>query len=140
MKSYKVVIDTNVLYSAFNSKSGASFKILSLIDTNMYKIQVSVPLVMEYEDVLNRTGSNLIFSKQDIMQLIDYIVYKSEWHEIFFLWRPFLQDPKDDMILELALKSQADFIITHNTSDFKGVDVLGVKVCTPAEFLTFTGE
>jgi putative PIN family toxin of toxin-antitoxin system len=140
MGPYTVVIGTHVLYSAFNSKSGAAFKLISLIDTNLYKIQLSVPLVLEYEDVLNRQENKLIFTKVEISQLVDYIIYKADWHEIYFLWRPYLLDPKDDMILELALKSQADFIITFNVSDFKGVDALGVKVCTPAEFLTFSGH
>lgn len=55
------------------------------------------------------------------------------------MWRPFLTDPKDDFILELAFNSDADFIITYNKKDFKRVDQLGVKVLFPQEFLKLIG-
>ena len=29
----------------------------------------------------------------------------------FYLWRPFLRDPKDDFILELAVESQSKYIM-----------------------------
>ena len=55
--------------------------------------------------------------------------------EIFFLWRPFLKDPLDDMILEVAAESECDFIVTHNIKDFAGVDQFGLEVLRPAAFL-----
>ncbi|MGA2184797.1 MAG: PIN domain-containing protein [Bryobacteraceae bacterium] len=59
---------------------------------------------------------------------------------IFFLWRPLLPDPKDDFILELAVESRADFLLTFNTRDFVGVDRFGVRVISPREFLAIIGE
>jgi predicted nucleic acid-binding protein len=60
-------------------------------------------------------------------------------HEIFFLWRPFLKDPKDDMILELAVKSGCDRIITYNIRDFAGVEQFGLQVLQPGSFLQSIG-
>ena len=60
--------------------------------------------------------------------------------EIYFLWRPYLKDPKDDFILELAIESQSEYIITYNKNDFKGIEKFGVKVLTPKEFLKKIGE
>jgi len=40
--------------------------------------------------------------------------------DIHYLWRPFLPDPDDDMVLELAFAANCDFIVTHNTGDFRG--------------------
>ena len=54
------------------------------------------------------------------------ICYQSTKCEIFFLWRPFLKDAKDDFILELAIESQSEFIVTYNKSDFIGVDKFGI--------------
>jgi len=54
---------------------------------------------------------------------------------IHFLWRPYLQDPKDDLVLELALAGAAEVIITHNLRDFKGVQSLGIAAMTPNAFL-----
>jgi len=59
---------------------------------------------------------------------------------IFFLWRPFLPDPKDDFVLELAAESRADFVITFNTRDFAGAERFGVRVISPREFLAIMGE
>jgi hypothetical protein len=55
--------------------------------------------------------------------------------EIFFLWRPFLPDAGDDMILELAFAANCRYIVTHNTRDFRGCERLGIAAITPREFL-----
>ncbi|MFM8802660.1 MAG: putative toxin-antitoxin system toxin component, PIN family, partial [Planctomycetia bacterium] len=55
--------------------------------------------------------------------------------EIYFLWRPWLKDPDDDMLLELAVASQSKVIVTHNVDDFRGVDRFGIEVLRPAVFL-----
>ena len=51
-----VVLDTNVLEAAFRSRRGASFAVLSLVGTGCFEIAVSVPLVLEYEEVLLRNA------------------------------------------------------------------------------------
>jgi predicted nucleic acid-binding protein len=60
--------------------------------------------------------------------------------QIFFLWRPFLRDPKDDMVLELAVKAGCQSIITYNTRDFTGVEQFGLNLLKPSEFLRLIGK
>jgi len=60
--------------------------------------------------------------------------------KIYYLWRPFLSDPKDDMVLELAVTSNADSIVTCNKADFKGADQFGLELITPKELLKQIGE
>lgn len=49
---------------------------------------------------------------------------------------PFLRDPKDDMVLELAVKAECDFIVTFNVADFHGVEErFGIRVVNPRVFL-----
>jgi predicted nucleic acid-binding protein len=64
----------------------------------------------------------------------------SHKQDIFFLWRPWLKDPKDDMILELAVASESLFIITYNTRDFKGIEPFGIAAITPPLFLKRLGN
>ena len=45
---------------------------------------------------------------------------RAHLQEIHFLWRPFLSDADDDMVLELALAAGCQYIITHNVTDFHG--------------------
>jgi predicted nucleic acid-binding protein len=54
MKTPQVVIDTNVLIAAQRSQRGASSKLMSLVGTGRFDIHISVPLVLEYEEVLLR--------------------------------------------------------------------------------------
>lgn len=53
-RHYKVVLDTSVIVSAFRSRRGASFAILSLLLDERFEIQISVPLAVEYESALSR--------------------------------------------------------------------------------------
>ncbi len=55
---------------------------------------------------------------------------------VHFLWRPFLRDPDDDMVLECAVAAGSQFIVTHNVKDFKRALELKVRAVTPSEFLT----
>ncbi|MCP5107348.1 MAG: putative toxin-antitoxin system toxin component, PIN family [bacterium] len=139
MKVYQVVLDTNVLVAALRSKRGTAFKLLSQIDSKKFKINLSVPLLLEYEDVLKRKEMDLSLDIEGIDDILDYLCKIADKREIFYLWRPYLIDPKDDFILELAVESQSEFIITYNLKDFKAVDKFGIKAITPKEFLEFIG-
>lgn len=132
-------MDTNVLISALRSKQGASFKLLSLIDSKLFQVNISVPLFVEYEAVAKRSCHSPGLEIEDIDAILNYIAKVSNHREVFFLWRPFLKDPKDDLVLEVAVESESDFIITYNRKDFSGVEKFGIRVLTPKEFLQLTG-
>jgi putative PIN family toxin of toxin-antitoxin system len=135
---YKIVIDTNVFVSALRSNQGASFKLLSLIDRSTFEIELSVPLLLEYEAAAQ--AQSLKLNAFEVQDILDYMCSVANRREIFFLWRPFLKDPKDDLVLELAVESEANYIITFNKKDFKGSEKFGIKVITPRKFLRIIGE
>jgi putative PIN family toxin of toxin-antitoxin system len=135
-----IVIDTNVIIAALRSKRGASSKLLSLLGTGRFDIHDSVPLILEYEDVIQRQRAILGLSNRDVSDLINSLCALAQHHEIYFLWRPFLPDANDELILELAVTAQCDYIVTHNLSDFKGIEKFGIKAITPKEFLQIIGE
>jgi len=140
MSTPQIVIDTNVIIAALRSKRGASSKLLSLLGTGRFDIHDSVPLVLEYEDVIQRQRAILGLSNRDVSDFINSLCALAQHHEIYFLWRPFLSDANDELILELAVSAQCDYIVTHNLSDFKGIDKFGIKAITPREFLQIIGE
>ena len=96
---------------------------------------MSVALVLEYEAVATRPGLLPAFRPEDIRRILDGICLLADHQQVFFVWRPFLQDPDDDLVLELAVAASAPFVITHNTADFRGSDSLGVQAITPATAL-----
>jgi predicted nucleic acid-binding protein len=138
MVGRQIVIDTNVLVAAFRSRRGASHRLLSLVDAGSFEINVSVPLVLEYEDALSRPEFG--FSPDEVRDVVDYLCAVANRHHVFFLWRPYLNDPKDDMVLELAVTAGCSDIVTFNQRDFQGTERFGVYAVRPVEFLRILGE
>ncbi len=137
--SVSIIIDTCVLISALRSNRGASFKLLSLIDSNKFEFYLSVALVLEYEAVAKRSSQKLGLTDSDIEELIDYLCAVGKSRQVHFLWRPSLKDPSDDFILELAVESECDYIVTHNIRDFTETEKFQVKAITPQKFLNIIG-
>ena len=135
----QIVIDTNVFQSALRSRRGASFRLLSLLGRKDFEVNISVPLLIEYEDAAKRISREVGLTHTDIDDILDYICRIANRRQIYFLWRPYLKDPYDDLVLELAVEAECDFIITYNLADFVGAERFGVKVITPKEFLKKIG-
>ena len=140
MTAPNIVIDTNVVIAALRSKRGASSKLLSLVGTQKFEIHDSVPLILEYEDVIQRHREDVGLSQTDVSTLIDSLCALAQHHEIYFLWRPSLSDANDELILELAVSAHCDYIVTHNKADFKGIKKFGIKAVSPREFLQIIAE
>ena len=130
-----IVLDTNVLVAGVRSRNGASYELLSRIGGAEFRVCVSVPLVLEYESILLRQIDELALSAGDIEGLVNYVVTVAHHQEVFFLWRPQLRDPKDDMVLELAVAAQCNWIVTHNVRDFAATSQFGIGVATPQQYL-----
>ena len=139
MAIIQIVVDTNIFVSALKNDTGASFYLRSLIGKNEFEINISVPLIMEYEAVGVRFLKQTNLNTSDLNDILDYICSISNKHKINYLWRPFLRDPKDDFILELAVKARCQYIITFNKKDFKNISKFGVTALTPWEFLKERG-
>ena len=53
---------------------------------------------------------------------------------VHFVWRPWLRDANDDMVLEAAVASRSRYIVTFNLKDFRkhGVEeAFGIEIVTP---------
>ena len=98
-----------------------------------FEIAVSVPLVLEYEDAMLRHRGAL--SAADVGEIVDYVCSVARHHRVFFLWRPLLRDPSDDMVAEVAVAAGAQAIVTYNRRDFLGVEKFGLKIWLPQQLL-----
>lgn len=132
----RVVLDTSVRVAAARSRRGASFALVSSIPASEFQICLSVGLYAEWQDVLTRAehlppGLTAV----DVLGFVRHLASQAHLQEIHFLWRPFLPDPDDDMLLELAFAAGCSHIVTHNVKDFHGAEQLGVAVLSPREFL-----
>jgi len=137
--SQRIVIDTNVLVSGLRSSRGASYRILQLVGASDFEIALSVPLALEYEDVLKRESAGLGLAHDDVDRLLEFLCGVAHLQEIHFLWRPVLRNPKDDHVLELAAAAGCGLIVTHNVRDFALSEGFGVAAVRPGEFLRRIG-
>lgn len=131
----KIIMDTNILFAGLYSNRGASFKILEYLKTGDLQLSLSTPLLFEYEDVLKRNQELLGFEDSKIETILDNICAFAQHQKVYFLWRPYLPDAKDDLVLELAVASNVSIIVTHNIKDFVGVKKFGVEAITPKTLL-----
>ncbi len=104
------------------------------------RIDISVPLILEYKDATKRLVGEIPLSEEEVDDILDYLCAVGNRREVFYLWRPALKDPRDEMVLELAVTAGCDFIVTYNKRDFEGAGQFGLRVVTPKEFLDELGE
>lgn len=130
------VLDTCILVSALRSSRGASHQVLRAVLAGKIRLALSVALAMEYEEVVLRPGLIPALAPSQIIQVVDGLCRLARHQKIFYTWRPFLPDPDDDLVLELALAAHASFIITQNLKDFRGSESLGIRAITPAQALS----
>ena len=100
---------------------------------------IQIVMVLEYEDVAKRMSDEIGLSLRAIDDIIDYLCSVAIRHQIHYLWRPVLPDPKDDMVLEVAVAGERDFIVTYNGKDFRGAEQFGIQVLIPNDFLEQIG-
>lgn len=88
-------------------------------------------MLMEYEEVLRREG----FAHGDISHFLDDLAACANRTSIYFLTRPALLDADDDFVLDLAVASSSDVIVTYNVRNFTIARTMGVKILAPKAFL-----
>lgn len=139
MRHLRAVLDTNVIFAALNSKTGASRQILLRLAGDEFEAFVSGLLFAEYCGVLHRHLDRFGLSAAELDEFLDGLASLMYSQEIHFQWRPTLSDPKDDMVLECAIAAGADYVVTFNLRDFGAGAGFLPKIVTPAQFLTRLG-
>lgn len=135
-----VVLDTNILVSGLKSSKGASNAVLRMAALRHFPVAISTALALEYEDVLRRPGLLPMYSLETIDDFLDSYCAVAKECFIYFRWRPFLKDPKDDLVFECALAAGATHLVTHNTQDFGPAVDFGISVMTASRFLANFGQ
>ena len=132
----RVVFDTSVLVAAARSRNGASFELMSMLPSRRFEPALTIALYTEWQAVLTRPehlppGATAEMS----LGYLRYLASIAHLQDVHFLWRPFLSDPDDDMVVECAVDSGSQFIVTHNIKDFRRVEELKLQAVKPVDFL-----
>ena len=132
----RIILDTSVLVAAARSRNGASFQLLSMLPSRDFEIALTIALYTEWQAVFTRPEHLPPGVSADAaLAFLRYLVSVAHLQDVHFLWRPFLRDPDDDMVLECAVASGSQFIVTHNVRDFRRAPELKVQAIKPADFL-----
>lgn len=126
------------MVAAFRSRTGASRQILVAALERRFELLLSVPLILEYEAVLNRpehlAASGL--TNRDVERVLDALSAVATPVKLAFRWRPRMRDPNDDMVLETAANAHAEAIVTFNRRDFEAAEkTFGCAVLLPGAAL-----
>jgi predicted nucleic acid-binding protein len=78
-----IVIDTNVMVAGLRSRRGSAFRLLTLVGTGRFDIHLSVPLVLEYEEVLLRELPHLQVPRSVVEDVLDFHCLVATRHQIF---------------------------------------------------------
>jgi putative PIN family toxin of toxin-antitoxin system len=132
----RIVLDTTVLVAAMRSRQGASQALLRQLPSQRFQLALSVALYMEWQAVLTRPEHRPPgVDDAQMLGFLRYLASLAHLQDIHYLWRPFLRDANDDMVLECAVASGSRFIVTHNVRDFRRSQELGVQAVSPGRFL-----
>ena len=124
----RVILDTSVLVAATRSRNGASFELLRQLPSAKFELALSVSLYIEWQAVLTRPEHMPPgVTAEGTLAFLRYLASIAHLQDVHFLWRPFLRDPNDDMVLECAVASSSPYIVTHNVKDYQNVAGLRVE-------------
>lgn len=135
----RLILDTNVLVAALTSPVGASRAVLRGVLQGHWDALVSLPLFMEYEDVLSRREVIERCPLPDAVRqdLVDALLSRCDLIELYYAWRPNLRDEGDNHVFELAVAAQDAVLLTWNLRDFASAELRfpHVRVITPAQWM-----
>jgi uncharacterized protein len=129
--SQRLFLDTNILISATFWR-GSSYKLLLEIMDGKILGFTSMDTMSEYSNVLKRDFHlNEEEADSRISALIHFliVVYPSCHVEVI------AEDPADDRVLEGAVESGADFIVTNDKHLLKLGSYRGIKIVKPEAVL-----
>ncbi|HEV2687459.1 MAG TPA: putative toxin-antitoxin system toxin component, PIN family [Bryobacteraceae bacterium] len=134
----RVVLDTDVIVAALRSPAGASAAILDRIANGVDELVLTASLALEYEAICHLAEHRLAsgLSEKEVGIFVNTIIGLAEPVEVYFLWRPSVRDPVDEMVLEAAVNGRADAIVTFNRRDYgEAPSRFGIEVLFPRDAL-----
>jgi putative PIN family toxin of toxin-antitoxin system len=129
----KIVLDTNVLISAVVF-GGKPRQILELVIEGKLKLFLSDPILEEFKEVIGRSKFNypssmVHFIINELLAIANLVDPREKLELIE-------KDPQDNRIMECAIETNADFIISGDKHLLEFNPYKGIKILPPNEFLS----
>jgi len=137
----KVVLDTNVWLSGI-FWAGEASKIIENAEKKDFQILISEDILSEIANVLGRESKfqrfivNLKLSIEDTLRTVLSISTLIEPQTKLEIIKA---DPKDNIILEVALDGKAEYIVSYDNHLLNMIEFRTIKIISPNEFLKIIG-
>src|SRR3989338_4755931 len=131
----KVTVDTNFLISATQWNYSVGHKLLNefiLSETKIFKIFTTQDILDETIKVLER---DFEYSKNEAKNIIEKILLFASLIEPKQKVEIIKDDPDDNKVIECAVESSSNYIITYDRHLLKLKDYKGIKIIKPEEIL-----
>ena len=125
-----VTFDTNVLLSATLWDGSVSQKVLLEYIQRDVKIYSSPEILAEYQKVLKR---DFEFADEEIGAILGSVMFFLNLIEPSEKVTIVKKDPDDNKIIECAIASKSQYIITYDKELLKIKEYQGIKIITPEE-------
>lgn len=134
-----VVVDTNILVAALLRGAGSARAVVRACLQGHYRPVIGPALLAEYEDVVGRQAlfTSSVLTRQERDEVLDALLSRCRWVEVYFAWRPNLPDEADNHLIELAVAAPAEVIVTRNLKDVSRGELKFpmLRVLTPEQCL-----
>lgn len=134
----RFVFDTNALISAALFEGSVSDKALRHA-LKIGEVLWSMPTLHELKEVLNRPKFDRYLTPVEKEQFLITFANRGVFIEITHKVRV-CRDPKDDMLLELAISGDADCIVSGDLDLRVLHPFRGIAILTTGDFLTVYGQ
>ncbi|MEK6973921.1 MAG: putative toxin-antitoxin system toxin component, PIN family [Nanoarchaeota archaeon] len=134
MGKKRIVLDTNILISAFGWK-GNPYRILNLVIDQNFELIISQKQIEELRRVLTYPRLKITQEQQSrFLNLVLNIAIVVKTNDRLNIIK---EDPSDNIILESAADNDVEYLISGNKHLLKLKKFENVKIMTAAQFLSF---
>ena len=127
----KVTVDTNFLISATQWDYSAAHKLLKKFILSEAEIFTTQDILDETAEVLER---DFEYNEGEVKNIIGKILLFTKLIEPKQRVDAIKDDPDDNKVIECAVESSSDYIITYDRHLLKLKEYKGIKIAKPEEF------
>jgi putative PIN family toxin of toxin-antitoxin system len=128
----RVVLDSNVYFSAFTHPQGPPFRIWQNAVNRSFTLLVSPAILREVAGVLREV---VHWRETDLVAHLKLVAKVAEIVSPRISLRVIADDPDDDRILECALAGKADLVVSGDRHLRKLKSFRGIGIVQPSDFL-----
>ena len=128
----KVVLDTNVVVSGLLSPFNTPGEIIRMVASGALELYYDARILSEYRSIL--LCQKFSFDRTHVENLLEQI----ETCGYLTTGKPLaerLPDPDDEPFLEMALRGEAQYLVTGNMRHYPAKKQQGMQIVSPREFL-----